>query len=225
MQIKIDLKIFIFAIIFIITKNIKIYGLLMLFALIHELGHLICGFLLGLKPQSMSILPYGFKIIFNAYPEDYNAKIKSGNLLSVKKIILALAGPLTNIICILIENIAKLNIGDISYQSIIYANILIAIFNLLPIYPLDGGKILQEILHINCGLSKSYKYTMIITKISIAMLIFLSSFLILIYKNVGILIVIIYVIYIAYISIKEFKLKEKIYTDIEKYKLHGYQNV
>src|SRR5574344_1252400 len=196
MQIKIDLKIFIFAIIFIITKNIKIYGLLMLFALIHKLGHLTCGFLLGLKPQSMSILPYGFKIIFNAYPEDYNAKIKSGNLLSVKKI-LALAGPLTNIICILIENITKLNIGDISYQSIIYANILIAIFNLLPIYPLDGGKILQEILHINCGLSKSYKYTILITKISMAILIALTSIIILIYKNIAILLVLIYLLYIS----------------------------
>ena len=41
MQIKIDLKIFLFLLIFVITRQIKIYAILMLFAFVHELGHLI----------------------------------------------------------------------------------------------------------------------------------------------------------------------------------------
>ena len=43
MSVKIDLKIFLFAIIFYFTKQIKIYALLMILALVHELGHLVCG--------------------------------------------------------------------------------------------------------------------------------------------------------------------------------------
>ena len=41
MSIKIDLKIFLFIILFWLTSQIKIYAVLMIFALIHELGHLL----------------------------------------------------------------------------------------------------------------------------------------------------------------------------------------
>ena len=41
MSIKIDLKIFLFAILFWLTSQIKIYAVLMIFALIHELAHLL----------------------------------------------------------------------------------------------------------------------------------------------------------------------------------------
>ena len=43
MKFKIDLKIFLFAILFYFTKQIQIYAILKIFALIHELGHLIAG--------------------------------------------------------------------------------------------------------------------------------------------------------------------------------------
>lgn len=52
MRIRINLKIFLFVLIFILTKQIKIYGILMLFAFIHELGHMLVGILLGFKPEN-----------------------------------------------------------------------------------------------------------------------------------------------------------------------------
>ncbi len=143
MQIKVDIKIFIFFLIFLITKKIKVYGILMIFSLLHEIGHFICGLLLGFKPQKMTVLPYGLKINFRTQINDLNKKVKEGNMLSVKKIILALAGPLTNVICVIIAGFINKNIHIIendTYSNIIYANILIAIFNLLPIFPLDGRK-------------------------------------------------------------------------------------
>lgn len=63
MSIKIDLKIFLFAIIFWFTKQIEIYALLMILALIHECGHLVCGICLGLKLSSIKITPVGFQIL------------------------------------------------------------------------------------------------------------------------------------------------------------------
>ena len=57
MRITIDLKIFLFALIFVITNQIKFYAILMIYAVIHELGHLVCGLILKLKPESFNITP------------------------------------------------------------------------------------------------------------------------------------------------------------------------
>ena len=97
MRFRIDLKIFILIIIFILTKQIKIYAMIMLFAIIHEFGHLIAGILLGMKAEKFNIKLFGVSIDFSIRKNDYNNKIKKANYLEIKKIFIALAGPLTNI--------------------------------------------------------------------------------------------------------------------------------
>ena len=149
MRIRINLKIFIFILIFLLTKQIKIYGILMLFALIHELGHIIVGVILGFKPTKLEIMPYGISVGFKIKCEDYNKKIKKGNMLAIKKVIIALAGPLTNLILTIIFLTVNINFFGIERNLVIYSNILIGAFNLLPIYPLDGSKILMAFLPYN----------------------------------------------------------------------------
>lgn len=198
MRFRIDLKIFVFLIIFYFTKQIEIYAMIMFFALIHELGHLLAGLLLGMKPEKIELMPFGVSISFKIKVEEYNKKIKKGNLLEIKKILVAIAGPLTNFIIILITNSLKIDI--FKGLIIIYTNFLIMIFNLLPIYPLDGGRVLKGILHINFGIRKSELYTNIISKVMVAIITVISSIMILRVHNIAILLI---DMYLWYLVIKE----------------------
>ena len=212
MRFRIDLKIFIFLIIFYFTKQIEIYVYLMLFAFIHEIGHLIAGLALGMKPEKIEIMPFGFSLSFKTNVKDFNKKIKKGNMLGIKKIIVAFAGPLTNLIIILITS--YINIDIIKQLMIIYTNFLIFAFNLIPIYPLDGGRILKEFLHINIGIQKTEKIIFLISNIVLLVVSSLIIILAIYTKNFA------YVLVIGYLwllVIKEnliYKRKELIYKKI-----------
>lgn len=210
MRIRINLKIFLFILIFILTKQIKIYGILMLFAFIHELGHMLVGILLGFKPDKLEIMPYGVSVGFNVKCEDYNKKIKNGNMLAIKKLIIALAGPLTNFIITIIFLMANINFFRIERELVIYSNILIGIFNLIPIYPLDGGRAIKNILHITVGLQNSYKYTNQISKITICILTGICSIAILYIKNVAILLILAYLWYLVIVEDRKYNRKKEI---------------
>ena len=192
MKIRVNLQIFIFIIIFIFTKQIKIYSILMLFAIIHELGHMLVGILLGFKISSIELMPFGVSIVFDVNYKNYNKKIKNGNLINLKKLLIVLAGPITNLIFVIIFIISDLNLFNIENEIIVYANILICLFNLIPIYPLDGGRIIKNVLHIVFGIKKSYQYTNLISNIMIIVLTMTASILILFVKNIAILFIIIY---------------------------------
>lgn len=214
MRFRIDLKIFLFLILFYFTKQIETYVLIIAFAIIHELGHLLAGLLLGMKPNKIELKPYGVSISFKIIPKDYNKKILNANLLTIKKILVALAGPLTNIIVILITS--KIDMGLFLNLMIIYTNILLVIFNLIPIYPLDGGRILKGVLHIIYGKTKSEKYINNISFITLILITFIASIAILYLKNISIFIII---IFLWIIHIREDlinKKRVKIHNLIEK---------
>ena len=87
---------------------------------------------------------------------------------------------------------------------------LIAIFNLIPIYPLDGGRIIKEILHICIGLRKSEKYTYMISKTMIILLTAISSVAILYIRNISILIIVAYLWILMIIEKRRYDTRRKI---------------
>lgn len=195
MKIKINLQIFIFAIIFYFTKQIRIYTILMMFALIHELGHLLAGVTLGLKAKSINIMPFGISINF----EDYSNKYL------IKKLIIALAGPITNLIIVILGNYNEWD------EEIIYANMLIGLFNLIPLYPLDGGRILKYVIQLTTSNKDAEIVTYKLSNILIVFITVISCLGFVWLQNIGILLILGYLWFLISQENKRYKLKMKVY--------------
>lgn len=164
-------------------------------------GHIFAGLLLKLKPKKLNIMSFGLAVTFESY--GYR------KLVETKKILIAFAGPLTNILISIIT--LFIHIDENLKQTIIYSNILVAFFNLIPIYPLDGGRILKGFIKLK------YKNNMVadlvVNKISNILAIALtaiSSILILYLKNISIFLVIVYLWIIVIKENKRFDLKKKV---------------
>lgn len=220
MSLKLDLKIFLFLLLFLITSQFEIYIIVMIFAIVHELGHLVAGLALGYKVEEIKITPMGLRLQFKVKSKEYNEKIKNGNRLNVKKAIIAIAGPITNlIIFIVLMLLQKLDFtftNTYIYQIIIYSNILIAIFNMLPIYPMDGGRVINEILKIIIGYKKAYKITYILSKTLLIILTAIASISILYLKNIAILFIIMYLWCLELQEIRRYNRRKSIEKVLEK---------
>ena len=199
MEFKIDIKIFLIALVFLLINQIYMYILFMIFAIIHECFHLLAGIILGYKVKSIRIMPLGLSIAFNEKEEEYNTKIKKSNFNNVKKIIILLMGPISNIVIAFFFMLLNMAIP-------VYINVLIAIFNLLPIYPLDGGQILNRLSRI----IEAYKISNSVNNIIMSILTALASIGLLYTKNIAIIFII---MFLWYLIIKE----NKKYKEICKY--------
>lgn len=220
MHLKLDLKIFLFLLLFLLTSQFEIYIIIMIFAIIHELGHLIAGLILGFKVEEIKLTPMGVRLQFKVESEEYNKKVKKGNMLNVKKAIIALAGPITNIIIftilILIQNLDLYFTQTYIYQIIVYSNILIAIFNMIPIYPMDGGRFISEILKIKIGYKKAYKITYLLSKTILIILTAISSVAILYLKNIAIFFIIMYLWFLEIQEIRRYNKRKNIEKIVEE---------
>ena len=188
LKLRIDLKIIAVIIIFLFTGQLKGYCIIMFFCFLHELGHIIAAKFFKMKVEKVEILPCGFSSSFflcNS-PEFFQN-------FSMQELVVAMAGPIVSLILALsFQYIDDINFSLVNKQEIVYSNILILIFNLLPLYPLDGGRILKCILNINL---KEQNAENIINKVSstaIILLTIVSSIAVYYFKNIAIFLICIF---------------------------------
>ncbi|MEG1305855.1 MAG: site-2 protease family protein [Bacilli bacterium] len=114
--------------------------MLLFIILIHESGHLLVALLFKFKIGKVLIYPFGG---ITKYNEIININI-------FKELLVLVAGPLFQVILtIIIYNINKYGlINENTYNIFSIINRELFIFNLLPIVPLDGSKLLSIVLQL-----------------------------------------------------------------------------
>ena len=188
LKLRIDLKIIAVILIFLFTRQLKTYCIIMFFCFLHELGHIITAKLFKMRIEKIEILPCGFSASFFSYNSSGFPKS-----FSMQELLVALAGPIVSLILALsFQYIDDTNFTIVTKQEIVYSNILILIFNLLPLYPLDGGRILKNILNIKLSRNNTENIINKVSSVTIILLTIVSSIAVYYFKNIAIFLVCIF---------------------------------
>ena len=126
------------------------------------------------------------------------------------KIFTYLAGPFCNLFLAFIFYLTKSKI------ELVQINLILGILNLFPIMPLDGGRVLREILKKILGHKTASIFMIELTKFSLILASLIYSVVILKLKNVAILFLIIYMWWLYSIEDRKIQTLKRVYGIIEK---------
>ncbi len=140
--------------------------LLFLCVLLHELAHSFVARRYGVTVRDIILLPIGGMAQMDKMPEKPGEELK-----------MSLAGPLTNIVIVaiiiafsllakfdIITGIAEIyrNPSSVGWRELVpymaLANLFLGIFNLVPAFPMDGGRVLRALLALRLDYVKATKW-------------------------------------------------------------------
>lgn len=171
--------------------------------MVHELGHFITAILFHIEVDKIYIYPFGGISKFQL----------SLNENQWKELVILVMGPFLQ--CVFYVALLKLAFFS-RYQNLITVyHYTILVFNLLPIYPLDGGKLLNIFLSFQVSFQKSLNITFFISYVTI---ILISFYLLIHYFSMNVIIIISFLLY----KIKREEGKKKYLFD--KFLLERYLN-
>lgn len=154
LKIRIHPLFFIFGLYFAFIGKVFSFVICTLVALIHELGHYFSSSKLGYKLNKITLMPYGAIIKGDAV-----------NLKYIDECKIALAGPIINLFTALIFTALWWFIPDTyAYTDlVVFTSITLAVINLLPCYPLDGGRFLLATLSLFITRKKAKSIVLIVS--------------------------------------------------------------
>ncbi|MBR5156686.1 MAG: hypothetical protein IKW59_02850 [Clostridia bacterium] len=116
------------------------HTMLMAYAIVtvHELFHLFAALILKIRIGSVIVMPFGMTLRLSG------AVIKN----PIKESLIAIAGPFSNILMIVLGVLLKHFYVYTEESMFLYMNLnfLIMLINLMPVLPLDGGRVFRSVL-------------------------------------------------------------------------------
>jgi Zn-dependent protease len=112
--------------------------------LLHELGHALTARRFGVSTRDIILLPIGGVARLERMPEKPS-----------QEILVAIAGPAVNVVIALAlagvmtafdMSLARLSFTGGLIEALLYINVVIVLFNLIPAFPMDGGRVLRAVL-------------------------------------------------------------------------------
>ena len=143
----------------IITASFQSFFIINFLIIIHEIGHTLVAYLFKVKVEKIYLYPLGGIAKFNM----------DLNISPVKELLILVAGPFFQCLAyfiLLFVIPTKTDLIKVYHYGIL-------LFNLLPIYPLDGGKILQLFLEKIFPYQLSFKIIFVISYLSLIILCYL----------------------------------------------------
>jgi Zn-dependent protease/CBS domain-containing protein len=136
-------------------RDLAIVGIILACVAIHECGHMLAARRFGLIPKAVILLPLTGVAL---YDESRGEKPLPAAQIWRREIRLALIGPLVSLAAACLAAIAVTASGRGTElwkwpflqaanlpKSLVWANLYLAVLNLMPAYPLDGGRILRAL--------------------------------------------------------------------------------
>jgi Zn-dependent protease/CBS domain-containing protein len=124
---------------------VLIWLLVFLCVLLHELGHALAAKAYGIPTVDITLYPIGGVARMERMPEK-----------PVQELVVAIAGPLVNVVIIIVLGAVLFATGGLDLTAIVsdpnllqilfWTNIVMVVFNLIPAFPLDGGRVLRALL-------------------------------------------------------------------------------
>ncbi len=144
-----------------ITANFRSFFLLFFIVLVHELGHTIAATYYSWRIKRVMLLPFGGVAEMDEH----------GNRPLLEELVVILAGPLQHFFLLVIAfGLYSLDVLSLADFNMFWEyNFFILLMNLLPIFPLDGGKLLFLLLSAKLPFSKAHRYIIVMSWVFVSL--------------------------------------------------------